>query len=442
MSQAPPDLGPFRPPSTLEPEFHAPPPRPVPESLKKGAYEQKRRATVLGLVLFGLSALGLFFLTRGTTLDHYFLALPWFAIVGVASVASGAALALAYRLRPGHYVYLRDGIPMPARVRGLRLAVARTQHGSPVAYRYLCEVEYQPRSGGLKQAVLPSPEFSATFKDSTETPLRVGDYVTAVALPGAVEKTLTLYGFLRLNPDVDFVRRKGREGRPMGGLALALLSVGLAYLVLGLLAAVITLPSLVPVGFPEKVDPRWAIPVAAAIVVVTGAMAVLLMRRSEERTASKVAAANARARREGRPVEERVSQLGGAATQLVVGLFCGAVVLLLLASLVACVNALPDPGPPRYEGVTVDRLEQETWLFVLRSYAVRYRRDDGSQDKIAVPVERIAAFQQTGAEKAALERRPGYFGMPWLKDIHPVLVGDDGGTAVVLPDGSTTPLPR
>src|SRR5262249_54691004 len=153
--------------------------------------------------------------------------------------------------------------PMPARVRALRVDVARTHNGNPVAYRYLCQVEYQPPSGALRHAVLASPEFSS--KDSTETPLRVGDYVTAIALAGAVEKTGTLYGFLQLNPNVDFVRRKGRTA-PMGALPRALLSVGAVYLFVGLLVGIVAVPSILPVAFPETVEPRWAIPAGIAVV--------------------------------------------------------------------------------------------------------------------------------------------------------------------------------
>ena len=103
MNQAAPDLGPFRAPSSLEPEFHAPTPRPVPPELKRGAYEQKRRALALGLVLFGILALLAYTASRGTNLDHYFLALPWFQVVGVASIALGVVTAVVQQLAPGQY---------------------------------------------------------------------------------------------------------------------------------------------------------------------------------------------------------------------------------------------------------------------------------------------------------------------------------------------------
>lgn len=59
------------------------------------------------------------------------------------------------------------------------------------------------------------------FKKSTETTLRVGDYVTAVALPGRLEETLALYGFLQLNPDechVSFLDTAESAASTPGGL--------------------------------------------------------------------------------------------------------------------------------------------------------------------------------------------------------------------------------
>ncbi len=51
-------LGPFRPPSRLEPEFHAPVPRPIHDHLGRGRYQHRRRVTLHFGAFFAVSALG------------------------------------------------------------------------------------------------------------------------------------------------------------------------------------------------------------------------------------------------------------------------------------------------------------------------------------------------------------------------------------------------
>ena len=436
-----PDLGPFRPPSTLEPEFHAPPPRPIPESLRRGRYEQTRRTGLYFGAFFAASALATWVLTRGTTLDSYFLALPWFHWLGAASALTTLAAAVAHRLMPGRYAYVRDGIPMPARVLDLRLVVAATANGAPSAYRYSCTIEYRPPEGGeLRHAVVQSPEFSEMFKKSTETTLRVGDYATAVALPGRLDQTLALYGFLQLNPDVDFLRRRGRPPGSGHPVTAALLYVGLVYLFLGLLLAVTCLPSLLPLGLPESVDPRVAVPAAVLVALLGAGLTWRGIARSEGKRRAELEASNAAARREGLPLEEFAPVVSGRVYRVLLVVAGGFIPVMILALAFSAANALLDRSPSEYEPVSVVELATETTLFVFRSYEVRYQRADGGTAKVSVPVTELARFAATAAGQGALERRRGYFGWPWVRSVHPAVADEGGRLRALLPDGRTLDL--
>ncbi len=427
-----PELGPFRPPSTLEPEFHAPVPRPIPEALRRGRYGRRRRATLWFSAFFAASAFGCWWATRGTTLDFYFLALPYFHLVAAASAVLGLVLAAVQRLFPGRYRYVRDGIPTPARVRDVRLAVAATTHGAASQYRYLCTVEFQPAGEReTRLAQVASPEFSEMFKDATETPLRVGDYVTAVALPG---KVLTLYGFLQINPEVDFVRRKGRRPRHGSAVCDALLWVGLFYLFVGLLLAATGLPSMLPIGVPETADWHWAVP-AAALLAISGAFLTRVwMRRTETKRRATIEERNEAARREGRPVEEFAPVAAGSVNRALL-VFAGAVIPLMFGVLlVSTVNAAFDRSPARYEAVPIRDFYHKTWLALFRNYEVRYERA-GSTRSISVPVAQLELLDRTAAKRGALEWRTGRLGLPWIANIHPLLAGEDGIERVRLPDG-------
>ena len=437
-----PDLGPFRPPSSLEPEFHAPPPRPIPEALRGGRYEHKRRTALFFGAFFAGSSFLAWVLSRGTTLDEYFLALPWFHWIAAGSAALTLLAAIVQQVRPGLYAYVRDGVPMPARVLDLRLVVAATANGVPSAYRYVCVVEYQaPGETSLRQGVVASPEFSEMFKKSTYTPLRVGDYATAVALPGRLEATLALYGFLQLSPDRDFLRRRGREGGPGHPAATALLYVGLVYLFLGLFLAITCLPSLLPLGFPDRVDPRVAVPGASIVALAGAVLTWRFMRAREERQRAELQAENDAARLEGRAVEEFAPMVGGGVYRALLVLAGALLPPLVLAVALSGVNALLDRSEPRYEPVAIKDFRHKTTLALFRRYEVRYVRSDGGTETIAVPVTELARFARLSPDEGAIDRRLGYFGWPWVRGVYPLVRDAGGRRRVLLPDGRDPELP-
>jgi hypothetical protein len=429
-------LGPFRPPSRLEPEFHAPEPRPIPDNLRQGRYEHTRRVTLFFGGLFAASALGVWIATRGTDLDRYFLALPYFHLVAAVVALLTVAAAIFQAAFPGRYAYVRNGIPMPCRIRDVRLVVSATANGAPSAYRYLCTVEYQPPGADRPQfAVLPSPDFSEMFKKGTDTPLRIGDYVTAVALPGRIQQTLTLYGFLQLNPDVDFVQRKGGEARRLSPAVQAFLFVSLVYAFIGLLLAVICLPSFLGIGLPDSVPPPWI--AAAGFAALVGM--VLTWRwtqATDQRKRAELDRQNEMARAEGRPVEEFAPVVSGSPFRVLLVIAGGFVPVMLGSLAVATVNALFDPAPPVFELVRITDVRHQTRLGVFRSYEVRCVTGAGKTETIGVPFTQIARFQALNTREGALERKPGYLRMPWIRDVHPVSQTVVGTRQAHLANGS------
>ena len=61
-----------------------------------------------------------------------------------------------------------------------------------------------PETGEPTAVAIKSNDFSSSRKEAySSTPFKVGDDVTAVYLPGRLAKTLRLYAFLELSPDVN-----------------------------------------------------------------------------------------------------------------------------------------------------------------------------------------------------------------------------------------------
>jgi hypothetical protein len=435
------ELGPFRPPSAFEPEFLPPVPRPIPEELRSGR-EAKQRATILYSGAFLAAACLLAWRFGGwIDLEHYFVParyLPW---VAAGALPLAALALLSRRLVADKYAYVREGIPMPARILGIQLVVAGTHNGSAIAYRYDCLVEYlAPESSQPAQRLVSSPQFSVMFKDSTATPLRVGDYVTAVALPNKPDKSFTLYGFLQLSPRADFIQRKGKELSQLKPALEAAKYAGLFVALLSLVLAVTVVPALVPWSLPERVDPLIAGSAAGMVFVAGWAGGVIWARRHDRSERARNDAKNEQARREGRAVEPFVPFATGL-TRLLLGPCFGLAAVLLLTLAVSALNAMLDRSPASFEIVRLEGYLETTYALIFRNYEIRYHGAGDEIETLSVPVRQLAWFEAVGAELGALERHAGRWGMPWIRNIHPVIgAGGEQGFELVFPDGSRAKL--
>lgn len=438
--QPPPPFG-FSPPSGVEPALLLPPPRPIPDELRRGRHGKRQQTAAWFATLFAASCLGLWLLARGTDLEPHFLAVPHLPLVAGASALLACLPLLAGRLATGPYRYVRDGIVVPCRVRQVFLTVAATNNGAPASYRYDALVDYRlPGSEAARQRVVSSPEFSSVHRDDTVTSLRVGDDVTGLALPEAPEQSLTLYGFLQVDPSADLVFRKSL---PLADLHPPLEALKILLLVasgLGLCLAVTCGPAYSPWGLPEAGPPLPALLALAALGLAGMAATAAGIRRHEARALAAVAERNRQAVAEGRPLEPFAPVASGAFSRAVLVLGGGLLPALALALLVAVANAALDPSPPAFAPVTVEGHGRQTWLLLFRSHEVRYREPGRGRATASVTVARRRLFARTPGREAVLDRRAGRLGMPWVRGIHPVARSADGRREMLLDDGGRVPL--
>ena len=209
----------------LERSLQAPLPRPVPDSLKRhparlAKQASNRRALMIVLVLTVLS----FFLRESAffkVLGLYILPLAYLQwVCPVVAVICVIALIDWNPWRKDPYRYLREGLPLAGQVVDLRLEVAQRVNGQDTQWAY--DVYFQalhPSSGEPVVFCARSPIFAANH------PLlkcRVGDWVTAVYLPGDLD-SITLYGFTDCDPDsslLEGVKAKGEGMACLGVMAV------------------------------------------------------------------------------------------------------------------------------------------------------------------------------------------------------------------------------
>ena len=231
------DPGPFRPPSGYRfgsQAETAPSPRPRPDLLKQGRYASKQRATNWAMLVVGaiLSALGPTPVVQ--TMGLYFLPLAYLTYIGLVVLAFGGLGLVLNAVRSGPYRYVEEGVPVVARILALRLVPSAYHEGNPTRYRFDALFDYlDPETGKPTTAEGPSSDFLADARQGLTTSYRVGDYASAVYLPHDPAKSIKLYGFLDLRPDLGFVRR---DAMPEASPAKAIVAV---FAVVGIFAAII-----------------------------------------------------------------------------------------------------------------------------------------------------------------------------------------------------------
>lgn len=179
----------------LETELVAPPPRPIPRSVRRGPHA---RAWLRYWIVF--ATIGLVLLVGGASgvlarVAIHFWPLAWSTWIGVGMIAL-AALAFLGDDR-AHYV--RDGVPIPARIESIEKVAVRL---GPVVVQWVYRVTL-----ALRHPVTGEPCLRAVESDpvaAKQMPrLAVGETRTAIYLPRDFENTLTLYGFSRLTDESD-----------------------------------------------------------------------------------------------------------------------------------------------------------------------------------------------------------------------------------------------
>ncbi len=293
-------------------------------------------------------------------------------------------------------------------------------NGQPQTHQFVARIEYQdPETGELVVADTPSNDISSAFKESLTTSYIVGDYATAVYLPSNPAKTLRLYGFLDLHPDLGVVRRDVKSD---GGLVQIVLLVCLLFGFFGALFwNVYAYSRYAPV---EMSFSQHALPFTIGGVLLGVPLIAFLIKYSirEER---KRRARNEEALARGEPVELEAGRkrgwLGGHGIILGLLLLAGAILLGGGTMLCWCftANALLDSSPAHPRLVRVDDLIKRTHNFIFREYLIKYRFLDENEEKrefLSTP-DHIKKFS---TDLAIAEVHSGYFGWPWVKDLKPV----------------------
>ena len=407
----------FEPPSgfAFEPEFLGQPPRAIPDELDRGPHAQRLRARILWLTMAGALCLLLSKAPGVDVVALYILPAGYLGWIGLALLVLAASAILERARRSGPYRYVREGTPVAARVLALEKAVSQIVNGVPSSYAIYATVALrEPQQGTLVSYRLKSDDFSASGKDRYDTPHLVGDYVTAVYLPGRLDKTLRLYCFLDLNPRVCMKRDAETQDPPWKIAALLAL---LVVLFGTLFANVYAYGRLQPIDF--EVARAW-IPMAVGAVVLGGGLlaGLYLGHRNEQRKAME---RSSRALAEGRTIEHGSPFLGTGLYRWFVGalLVVGAPLLGAATALCWCLmaNAWFDSSAVRQVPARVEEMTQTTHALLFREYELEYTLAGSTgRHKVWSTPQELAAFH---SREAVAHVRGGRLGWPWVEKIVP-----------------------
>jgi len=377
----------------MEAELLAPIPRPVPDSIARHDYRRAKQARTrrISLVFLLLSGLGLVFQESNFmhTLGLYFTPFSQFYWVGWIFVAISVWGVFHFRhpWQKDAYRYLRQGIPVVGRVFDLRMEVASRVNGADSTFAYDVYLEFlNPHSGELNVTAIRSPEFA----NGARLKCRVGDYLTAIYLPGQLPETLTLYGFTDTNPDADLLDYPDPSGARKALLAIVL---GLGMLGWGL------------ARYPVSVAYwGWLLALSSPLILAGGAAGYYYYRRrARERDEQQ------------RLAVEQGSVMAGSTLRgpsrpgyILLGLFCGG--FLGLAAL-AWLNGALDFRQPDVTTVEVKRALCTTHQAIFKTYSVEYIDPrTGKEEKAGV-----SPHELEGARSAELCVYRGALGLPWEK---------------------------
>lgn len=389
-------------------------PRAMPAFVGESRYDRSRLKQAAGWFIVGACSYALSTLPFVRSLSYNLLPLGYLHYIGLACIAV-AAIGIAGRaLRLGRYRYIRFGLPLAVGIVRVEKAPL-VFNGKPIAYSFVALAEAaHPDTGEIGRYEVKSPGFPIDKKDLYTTPLRPGQTVTALYLPGRFPKSLQLYGFLELNPDLDFVQRIEPDNR--GGL----LDVFLKGLGICLFFAALFWNA-------YALDRYWPLDAGGVLPITVGLgsgvlgflLMLVVMLRSDSRPPAQAAQAESAAAAENPEAVEakkstrRQEALAKVLAPLVIGFLSAFTGLNVLFA----VNALPDRSDPVYELVEITDLTQTTYNFIYRTYNIKYEYPAGKTRNINTTYERIMAFE---CGLGAAEVHQGYLGWPWIKEVYPV----------------------
>jgi hypothetical protein len=401
----------------FEPEFTGHPPRPIPDRLAEGPYARRQRATAVVLAIVGVACLLLSRAPGVDVLARYVLPFGYLDWIGLAALVISAVGYVHLAWRMGSFRYVRDGLPLAVRVVDVVKMPTAIVNGTPTAHAFVAAVVFRhPETGAPMQAHVKSNEFSSSGKDAYDTPFKVGDDVTAVYLPNRLEKTLRLYPFLELSPDVN-LRPPSAVRTPDSPWKLALLVAAIPAIFVVLFANVYAYGRYQPVEFDRR---RAVVPLAVGGVLLGGALfaGLYLGHRAEQRRIRERAI---QAAATGKAIETGMPFLGhglhGWVLRVVVA--AGAPLVGAVTALCWCfmANAWLDRSPARPVPATIVGMTMTTHAFLFREYELEYALDGSSEkQKLLTTPEHLLGFHD---QRAVAHVREGRLGWPWVETLTP-----------------------
>lgn len=387
----------------LEPELTAPIPRPIPSSVLNGptlkAINQGAWVVVLvGLALLAAGLIGAFDQARES-----FAPLGYASWIGGLLAAAGVVGFVRIRLGLGDGLsYVVRGTPIAARIESLSIEPLRVGFGVPSFHVHIATISVRhPDTGeACVREVRSRPVPHAMSL------LRVGEVRTAVFMPGAFDKTLALFGFLRLTDASDaFAAPSSRSTRRAEIVAGA-------GVVFALLVALVTIFVSLQ-HFPLDFDAWVAIPtilIGLGVGVPAGRATHRVLRLRHEADAARAAQAAS----EGRAAALVPQPPSGLLLVGTIFMFTILTAMTVMCSFMI-VNAVFDRSEAEYRCIKVTNEWEETHAFVFHAYQVEYVEGESKPKMLQVPAD---VARQLDRGDAALEVHRGRFGWPWVKTIH------------------------
>lgn len=386
-------LGPFD-PSKLErlPEFAPEKPRPIPAEMANGPHERSIKGGIVGTVIVALALCLLSCTGLNRTMGYYIIGMAYSGWAGLALLLAAGVFTIYHYAMIGLFRYVRDGELLVARV--LRIE-AWTGGYKNLYFGYTILTEFlSPETGERAQmSINTGTQGERQSYQHYELKLKPGDYVHLVHLPRKkLEKTLRVYGLLGLNPEANLLWRNGKPHVKNTAVQV----VGVFALFMGL--ALTGLAAYYSISYYAPIHPNggfYGSSMLCAFIfgVVGGFGAVAAMTLA---------------------VKTPTERLAGLA---ILGFMaCGTLGFLVPAAL----NAGLDRSAPTYRAVEIHNYWERSWA-MMRSFDLEYSVAK-SAEKEWYPSTPDHMRNFPDSDMAAMETHAGFFGWPWIRQVHPVML--------------------